>query len=111
MSKSNVIIVCEAGAGQAESANASLIAAGTKLAKILGGRVFALLIGHGVASAASEVSRLGVEVRVADAPQHADHDSATYIHALQGLLTELDAGAVLFAHTYLGIDLAPRLAV
>lgn len=111
MSKSNVVIVCEAGVGQSESANASLIAAATKLARSRGGRVIALLIGHQIADAASEVSRYGVEVRLADSPRHADYDAAVYLTELQKLLDKVDPGAVLLAQTYLGMDLAPRLAV
>ena len=111
MSKSNVIIVCEAGAGQTESANAPLVSAAFRLASSRGGRVVALLLGNGVRETADDLAKFGVEVRLADSPRHADYDAAVYLETLRSLIAELDPGAVLMSHTYLGMDLAPRLAV
>ncbi|MFB9126063.1 electron transfer flavoprotein subunit alpha/FixB family protein [Paraburkholderia dipogonis] len=110
MSKVNVIVVCEAGVGQTESANASLVAAASKLARSQGGRVCALLIGNQVAAVAAELASYGVEVRVADAPQHTDYNPSVYLNELNKLIEAINPGAILAAHTYLGMDLAPRLA-
>lgn len=111
MSKVNVLVVCEAGIGQTEAANASLIASATKLAQSQGGRVYALLIGNQVSAVATDLAGYGVEVRLADSPQHADYNAAVYLNELGKLIQEVDPGAILFAHTYIGMDLAPRLAV
>lgn len=111
MSKVNVIVVCEAGVGQTESANASLVASAAKLARSQGGRIYALLIGSQVSAVAADLARYGIEVRMADSPQHADYNAAVYLNELSKLNQEVNPGAILFAHTYIGMDLAPRLAV
>ncbi|KWV48497.1 hypothetical protein AS156_18680 [Bradyrhizobium macuxiense] len=110
MGSIDVVVYCEAGAGQTEASNASLITAGAKLAANQGGRVVCLLVGNDIAEVAGELGQYVDEVRVADAPRHADYDPLTVLGALQKLVVEIDPCAVLFGHTHIGMDLAARLS-
>ncbi len=110
MARADVIVVCEAGKGQTEAANSALITAGAKLANHGGGRLVCLLVGHKIREAAWELSQYVDEVLVAESPQHADYCSNAHVRATQKLIADLAPGAVLFGHTYIGMDLAPRLA-
>lgn len=110
MSRSDVVIVCEAGKGQTESANARLLAAGVELSGHWGGKLVCLLAGHGVAAKAAELSAYVDEVCLADAPQYAHYTAFPHLQAVQKLAADLTPGAVLFGHTFIGMDLAPRLA-
>jgi electron transfer flavoprotein alpha subunit len=110
MSGADVLIVCEAGQGQTDSANARLIAAAGDLAGLWGGRLICLLVGHGVAAKAEELTAYADEVHVIDAPAHQHYSPLAFLRAVHGLVGEVQPGAVLFGHTYIGMDLAPRLA-
>jgi electron transfer flavoprotein alpha subunit len=110
MAGADVIIVCEGVKGQGESANASLIVAGAKLAEHSGGRLVCLLIGYDIGETAGALSRYVDEVRVADSPRHVLYNSNTYVKAVQKLVAGLAPCAILFGHTYIGMDVAPRLA-
>jgi len=110
MAGNDVVIVCEAGKGQTESANARLIATGAGLAEHWGGRLVCVLAGHGIEAMAGEISPFVDELRVADAPLHSHYDAYVHLKIVQALVEELQPRAVLFGHTYVGMDLAPRLA-
>ncbi len=110
MAGADVIIACEAGKGQMESANARLIAVGAELAGHRGGRLVCLLAGHGIGAKAAELSGYADEVHVADSPVHANYAPHAHLRLVRKLVEELQPCAVLFGHTYIGMDLAPRLA-
>jgi len=110
MSSADVLIVCESGKGQTESANARLIAAGAELASRWGGRLACLLFGHGVLANATELAGYVDEVFLADSPQYEHYSPLAQLKAVQVLVGDLRPGAVLFGHTFIGMDLAPRLA-
>ena len=110
MAGADVVIVCEAGKGQTESANARLIATGVRLTEHWGGKLVCLLVGHAVGATAAELSRSANEVYVADSPLHANYNSEVHLKVAQKLVADLRPRVVLFGHTYIGMDLAPRLA-
>ena len=110
MADNNVLLVCESGTGQTEAANARLIAIGAELCGQWGGRLVCLLAGEGIEAAANELSRYVDEVRVADAPLHANFNPEARLALLLALNEELQPRVVLFGHTFMGMDLAPRLA-
>ena len=110
MSSADVVIVCEAGKGQTEAANARLIAAGVELAAHRGGRLACLLSGHGVLAKATELAGYVDDVYLADSPQCEQFSPLAFLKAVQKLVEDLRPGAVLFGHTFIGMDLAPRLA-
>ena len=110
MALNDVIIVCEAGRGQTESANARLISMGGALAKHSGGKLVCILAGNDIGDKAAELCRYTDEVFVADSPRHADYSAYAHLYVVQKLVQERQPLAVLFGHTYIGMDLAPRLA-
>ena len=67
MDKNNVLLVCEAGQGQTEAANARLIEIGARLCGQWGGRLVCLVAGQSIEAAATQLSRYVDEVRVAGA--------------------------------------------
>ena len=110
MADTNILLVCEAGAGQTEAANARLIAIGAELCGHWGGKLVCLLAGHGIDAAAAGLSRCVDEVRVADSALHANYHPEARIALVRKLVEELRPRVVLFGHTFMGMDLAPRLA-
>ncbi len=110
MAAGDVLIICEAGTGQTESANARLVATGVAYAKNTGGRLVCLLMGHSLGSVADELSRFANEVRVVESPHLANYDCLASLGIVRAQVEELRPELVLFGHTYIGMDLAPRLA-
>jgi|TARA_B100000315_G_scaffold106535_1_gene97739 electron transfer flavoprotein alpha subunit len=109
MPGNDVIIACESGDGQTESGNARLIATGSELARHWGGKLVCLLAGGATDEKADEISCHVDEVRVADFGGH-PYNSTAHLRAARALVGEVDPRAVLFAHTFIGMDLAPRIA-
>lgn len=110
MAGTDVVVICESGTVQTESANARLIAKGRTLSDHWGGELAALLIGYEIEAKAIELGRYVDEVYVADSPLHAQYSPEAYLEVAQNLVEKLDPRALLLGHTYLGMDLAPRLA-
>lgn len=110
MAAGDVLIICEAGRGQTESANARLIAAGVAYVESTGGRLLCLLMGHDVGSVAADLSRFANDIRVAESPHLANYDCLACLGIVQEQVAELQPELVLFGHTYIGMDLAQRLA-
>ncbi len=110
MADNNVLLVCEAGRGQTEAANARLIAIGAGLCEHWGGSLVCLVAGQGIEAAAAELSRYVDAVRVADSPVHANFHPEARLKLVLKLVAELQPRVVLFGHTFMGMDLAPRLA-
>jgi len=110
MADTDIVVVCEAGKGQNEAANARLIATAVTLAEHWGGRIVCMLAGHGIEAQAAELSRYADEVHLADAPRHALYDPHVHLEIAQKLVQDLHPRIVLMGHTYIGMDLAPRLA-
>jgi electron transfer flavoprotein alpha subunit len=110
MAGGNVIVIGEAGRGQTESANARLIAIGDQLAEHGGGKLVCLLAGQDVGAKAAELSRYVDEIRISDSVQHAHYDPEALLTMAEHLVDELQPRAVLLGHTFMGMDLAPRLA-
>ena len=110
MASNNVLLVCEAGKGQIEAANARLIEIGARLCGQWGGRLVCLVAGPGIEAAATQLSRYVDEVRAADSPVHANFHPEARLALLLRLVEELQPRMVLFGHTFMGMDLAPRLA-
>lgn len=110
MASPDILLVCEAGRGQTESVNARLLAKGDELARQWGGRLLALLAGHDIQREAADLSRHVDELRVADAVPYANYNPELYLEVATRLIGEIRPALVLLGHTYIGMDLAPRLA-
>ncbi len=110
MAATDVLIVCEVGEGQSDSVNAVLMANGRALARHLGGRLVCLLAGSEISGWAAELGRYADEVQVCDSPLFAHYAPHVLLELVHERLRALQPAALLMAHTFLGMDLAPRLA-
>lgn len=88
------------------------LAAGQRLARDLGASVSAVILGHRVSALASELALVEVqEVFSVDSPVLQDYTADGYTQALREVIRHHDPRFVVFSHTYLARDFAPRLAV
>lgn len=88
-----------------------LLGLGGRLASRLGERLYAVLLGSGIATAAEELTRYGAgEVYVLDDARLDAYNPDTYLPALAGFCEAQNPRAILAGHTSAGQDLAPRLA-
>ena len=87
------------------------IAAGQRLAQDLGGAVSAVLAGSGLTSLASDLAAAELqEVFSVDSPLLADYTPDGYTQALREVIKQQQPRFVVFSHTYLARDFAPKLA-
>ncbi len=88
-----------------------LLGKGRELADARGGRLVALLLGHGVGELATALAGHGAdEVVVADHPALAEYTTEAYAHVVAGILGARRPWVVLWPSTANGRDLAPRVA-
>jgi len=88
-----------------------VVAAGQKLAEIVGGSVSAVVLGSGVGEMAEELQGLDLEaVLTADHEHLGQYTPGAYVGALASAMASASPDYVLFAHTYQSVDYAPRLA-
>ncbi len=110
MAARDILLVWEAGKGQTEPINARLLATGEALSRQWGGRLAALLTGHGIQGPAADLSRFVDELHVADDARYGNYNPELFVEIAEGLVRAMRPGLVLLGHTYIGMDLAPRLA-
>jgi electron transfer flavoprotein alpha subunit len=107
----SVLVFAEQQAGKLSRPTWEAMAAGQQLAQQLGGSASAVLLGHKVAPLASELAALELqEVLCADSPLLADYTADGYAHALREVVQQQKPRFVVFSHTYLVRDFAPKLA-
>ncbi len=107
----SVLVFAEHQAGKLSRPTWEAVAAGQRLAQQLGGSVSAVLLGHNVAPLASELAALGLEaVLCVDSPLLADYTADGYAYALREVVHEQKPRFVVFSHTYMVRDFAPKLA-
>lgn len=110
MSK-DVLIFAEQREGRLHGSAAQLMTAAGPLAAESGGGIVAAVIGHDVGAVAEQVGRLGVQrVYAVEDERLRYYTVLRYARALQQVIERVQPGAVLMAHTFMGRDLAPRLA-
>ncbi|MBC7336784.1 MAG: electron transfer flavoprotein subunit alpha/FixB family protein, partial [Clostridia bacterium] len=106
-----VLVFAEHKEGQWRKVTAELLTQGRLLADKLGGELGALLLGHGVASMAESLGQYGADkVYLADDERLANYTTDAYTAVIGELVKNLQPRLVLFGHTALARDLAPRLA-
>ena len=81
-----------------------------KLAKELGKEVAVLLLGKDIKNLADEVAGKGVAVMAADDEKLADYTPDGYSAAIKQVVEKENPAYVLFSHTYMVRDYAPKLA-
>jgi electron transfer flavoprotein alpha subunit len=103
--------VVDFAGGRPRRVSLELLARGRELAGKLGGKNVALLIGHGLEEAVSEVTRYGAEVvYIADAPGLAEYHPELWAGVVQHVLGELRPRVLLIPATARGRDFGPRAA-
>jgi len=105
-----VLVVAEQGHGKLKSASLAALSAGREIASRAGGAVSALLMGHGVGRAASELAAHGVAVRLADAPSLTHYLAESYAAVVAQEARRAGATWIVGAATAFGKDLLPRVA-
>jgi electron transfer flavoprotein alpha subunit len=87
------------------------VAAGQRLAQDLGTAVLAVILGHDLSTVASELAAVDLqEVLRVDSPLLADYTADGYTLALREVIQRQKPRYLVFSHTYLVRDFAPRLA-
>lgn len=106
-----VWIVLQHREGQLPRISYEAVAAGQKLARELGGKAEAVLVGSGMGLAAAEVAKLDLAaVHVADHESLRVYTPGAYIGALGPAIRAAGPAYVVFPHTYQTVDYFARLA-
>jgi len=107
----NVLVFAEHQAGKLSRPTWEALAAGQRLAQDLGTTLSAALLGHNLASLASELASAQFqEVFSVESPLLADYTADGYTQALRAVIQQQQPRYVLFSYTYLARDFAPKLA-
>ena len=113
----DIYVVIEHLRGQVAEISFVMLAGGRELAKGLGGKVVAVLIGHkaqglvGNSSAGSGQCLAADKVLCVDHPALADFTSDAYLRVLTDLIGRDQPRAVLFGSTSIGTDIASTLSI
>ena len=108
----DVFVFVEQRDGVVLPAGLQAITPAKALAAKTGGRVVAGIIGHNVAAVADKLDAAGVAaIFMADAEPLAKYNALKYTRALADLVKKADPQIVLLAASFMGRDLAPRVAM
>ncbi|MFQ5648397.1 MAG: electron transfer flavoprotein subunit alpha/FixB family protein [bacterium] len=106
-----ILVVAEQRDGVLNRSTLEAIVAGQALGKELGREVALIVLGKAVGKLAEDLAGKGVkEVLVADHEKLADYTPDGYSAALEQVIEKENPGYVLFTHTYMVRDYAPKLA-
>jgi electron transfer flavoprotein alpha subunit len=87
------------------------VAAGQSVASSTGGTVAAVILGSGISGLASELAALDLQaVLTVDSPELHTYTADGYALALRFVIEQRNPQIVIFSHTYLVRDFAPKLA-
>ena len=110
MSK-DVYVIAEQRDGKIPKVSVELVGEATKLAKDLGEKVVAVLLGSNVTDKAQELIQYGADkVVVVDDPMLEKYATEPYAKAVTAVIKELEPEIVLYGATSIGRDLAPRVS-
>lgn len=108
----DVLVFVEQRGGVILPAALQCLGAAAQLASKTGGRVKAAVVGADLGAATDRLDGLGaVEVLVADHPDLAHYSALAYTRALSAIVQQADPRIVLLAASFMGRDLAPRVAI
>jgi electron transfer flavoprotein alpha subunit len=107
----DVWVFIEQRSGKAADVSFELLSKGRKLAETIKGSLKAVLLGSEVKGIAEETFRYGAkEVMLIDHPELKDYRTIPYSRIFSQLVDEKKPRIVLFGATFIGRDLAPRIA-
>ncbi len=97
--------------GKVADVSFELLSKGRKLAQQLKGTLKAVVIGHQMQEVARSTGRFGAqEVLLVDHPQLKDYNTLPYARVMSELVDKHQPRIVLFGASFVGRDLAPRIA-
>ena len=105
-----ILVVAEQRDGTLNRSTWEAVVGGQELAKELGKEVAVLLLGKDIKDLADEVAGKGVAVMAADDEKLADYTPDGYSAAIKQVVGKENPAYVLFSHTYMVRDYAPKLA-
>ena len=109
--KHEVWVFIEQRFGKAADVSFELLSKGRKLAQNLSGTLKAVVIGHKMENIAKETFRYGAdEALVVDHPELEHYNTMPYARIVSSLVDERQPRIVLFGASFIGRDLAPRVA-
>ena len=107
----DILVVGEQRDGILNKSTLEAVVAGQNMGRELGKEVSLLLLGNNIAELAQEAAENGVkEVLVVDDEKLADYTPDGYSAALRQVIESEQPAYVLFSHTYMVRDYAPKLA-
>lgn len=108
----DVLVFVEQRDGKILPAAMQAISAAQQLAGKTGGRVAAALIGNGLSTLADQLDAAGVATTyLCEADALGRYNAVTYARSLASIIQKADPQIVLLAASFMGRDLAPRVAV
>ena len=108
----DVLVFGEWREGHLHPASLQCITAAKGLARASGGQVHVVIVGHTVSEAATRLGRHSVaSVFAVDSDALARYNPLTYARALTAVIRQADPQIVLLPASFMGRDLAPRVAV
>ncbi len=108
----DIFVFIEQRGGVVLPAAMQAITAATQLAGKTGGKVVAGIIGHSLGAVADKLDGTGVATTyVADSDALANYNALKYSRTLAGMIQKADPQVVLMAASFMGRDIAPRVAV
>jgi len=106
-----ILVYMEVREGKIKKSSLEVLSEAQRRGGDLGMETAAVLVGHGLDSLAPEVSRFGAsKVYILENSLLSHYSPSGYTQALLSLTEEIKPEVMLFAATYMGKDLAPRLA-
>ena len=109
--KHEVWVFIEQREGKVADVSFELLSKGRKLAESLAGELKAVVLGHKMQEVAKATFHYGArEVFLADHPDLESYNTLPYSRVLSGLVDKHQPRIVLFGGTFVGRDLAPRVA-
>jgi len=107
----NILVFAEQRNGVLKKVAFEMLGLGSQLAAGLGGTVEAALLGSGLGGLPDTLAQYGAaKVYVADDPALANYSGEGYTDTLAALISKIQPAVVLVGATFMGKDLAPRLA-
>jgi electron transfer flavoprotein alpha subunit len=108
----DVWVFCEQKKGVIQTISFELLGEGKKLAKKLGGKLCAIILGDGIEAKAEELSSRGADkVYLLDAPELKFYQDEPYTNILVELVNEYKPEVILCGATTIGRSLVSRVAV
>jgi len=109
--RQGITIIGEISSNELAPITTELLGIGRTLADEMGQELTALFVGNGISEPASRAFQYSADrVVLIDAPLFANYMTDSYVNAVAKYDEEYQPEVMLFGHTALGRDLAPRLA-